>query len=123
MLVSTDQLSPPSVDLYIPEPTWFEPKASPVPKYSTLLLLGSCAMQETFTVLNANVSTCFQKGLLAVISFVFQSPPVMPAASTFVDDKKRIALVLPPILFGPRSFHSISAKAGLVFPLSRLCSL
>ena len=71
-------------------------------------------------------STLVQAGEELVISFVYHKPPVTPAAHSFLFEESFgsniIALVLPPIVFGPLSFQLTSESLLLYIKLERFCS-
>ena len=115
------QVFPPSVDLNIPIPAdapglyQFEPDStqfpnlSPVPTYITSVSLGSYAIDETAKLAHVP-STKFQFWVFEVISLLYHKPPLTPAAQIFVElfGSNITALVLPPIVLGPRSSQSTS---------------
>ena len=108
------QEDPPSIDFQTPFPALAFPVCdSPVPIYIICELLGSKVMQVTDKF--SDTPTCCQEVFGSVMSLLTHKPPLTPPAKTllFVASfgSNKIALVLPPTLFGPLSIHGLSAAS------------
>ena len=104
------QVAPPLVVFQTPLPfTSPETYDSPVPRYQTLLLLGSIAIHDTAKF--SGTPTCVHSERALDIFVFFQSPPLTPPANTVSLEaslgSKITALVLPPTLFGPLSIQGL----------------